>query len=84
MSRIKNAVARIATSARQTVAALHLSRKVVTQGATAVLIYVAIFVAHRLHAALPAAAITYAVPVAAGIIAGYLVPESQNAPHPAP
>ena len=83
MTRIKNALAGLTASARQAVAALHLSRKVVAQGATAVLIYVAIFAAHRLHAALPEAAITYAVPVAAGVIAGYLVPEGKNAPHPA-
>ena len=68
----------VLTAARKAVANLHLSRKVVTQGVTAALVFVAALAVHRWHASLPAGYL----PVVAGVIAGYLVPESKNAATP--
>ncbi len=66
---------------RQVVADLHLSRKVVAQAATSLLLYSAALAASKLHVSLPPAAVTYVVPIIAGLVAGYLVPES---PKPKP
>src|ERR1035441_8507447 len=83
MKALKNLLVKAAATVRGSVASLHLSRKVVTQGATAALFYAATLLAHRLGWHLPVGYVTYAVPVVAGLVAGYLVPESQNAPVPA-
>ena len=83
MKALKNLLVKAAATVRSCVASLHLSRKVVTQGATAALFYAATLLAHRLGWHLPVGYVTYAVPVVAGLIAGYLVPESKNAPKPA-
>ena len=72
----------IVKALKKAYASLHLSRKVVTQGATAALLYVATLLAHRLHVGLPVGYVTYAVPVVAGLVTGYLVPESANSAHP--
>src|ERR1017187_10382985 len=83
MNALRNLLKKMAAAVRGSVASLHLSRKVVTQGATAALFYAATLLAHRLGWHLPVGYVTYAVPVVAGLVAGYLVPESQNAPVPA-
>lgn len=83
MNAFERTVAKVASfvpsAVREAVARLHLSRKVVTQGATAALAFVVALAVHRWHASVPAGY----VPVIAGLIAGYLVPESPNAPVPA-
>ena len=73
----------IVKALKKAYASLHLSRKVVVQGATAALLYVATLLAHRWHVGLPVGYVTYAVPVLAGLVAGYLVPESANSAVPA-
>ncbi len=63
---------------RQIIAGLHLSRKVVAQATTSILLYSVALAASKFHVLLPPAAVTYAVPIVAGVVAGYLVPESQK------
>ncbi len=82
MKALKSLLVKAAAAVRSCVSGLHLSRKVVVQGATAALLYVATLLAHRLHVGLPVGYVTYAVPVVAGLVAGYLVPESANSAHP--
>jgi len=74
-----NALKRALAAVRGAVASLHLSRKVVTQAVTSALAFAVALAVHRWHVSLPAAY----VPIVAGLIAGYLVPESANAPKPA-